>query len=103
MIIWKKDLGFSHTGREVILIQSTNGTITLHLQENHLCYPTVFTVDDVEKDMVDDSFYMDEHSGDVLDNSSIIVGTINIFMDGFWEVVAREVVSFDKSPMKSVD
>ena len=53
---------------------------------------------------MDDPLDTDEHSCDVFDDSCIVVGAINIFgMDGLGDVMAREVVSSDESPIKVID
>ena len=53
---------------------------------------------------MDDPLDSDEHGGDELDDSCLVVRTIYIFgMDQFWEVVTWEFVSFNKSSIKAVD
>ena len=64
----------------------------------------ISTVDDVEENSVNNVFYLDKHGGDVLDDPCTIVGTINVLgTNGGWKVVAGEVMSSDKSPIKAID
>ena len=44
LMTWKKDLELLHIGRQVILTWNTNTIQTIHLQENHLHYPTIFAL-----------------------------------------------------------
>ena len=63
----------------------------------------ISTVDNVEQDSVYNAIDPDEDGSDELDKSSFIVGSIDISgIDGFWEVMLGEVMSFDKTSVDAV-
>ena len=53
---------------------------------------------------MDDSLNLDKHGDDELDDSCLVVGTINVLgVNGFGEAVTQEFVPFYETPIKTID
>ena len=64
----------------------------------------ISTIDNVEQDLVDDFFDLDEHGGDEFDDPCFVVRPVYIFgTDQFGEAVVWYLVSFNEVPIKAID